>query len=366
MRAIQHHLPEPRNVELARVTVNAPPERAWLAARHFDVAAVPWIRWLFRLRTVPDRLRGGAPPEGGGLGIDAIVDGPSGFMLLEERAGREVVVGAVGRFWHLEIPFATVAPAAFARFDEPGWGKVAWSIGVEPFGGGSQIVLELRTTATDDESWKKLARYYHLIGPFSRLIRATLMAQLEAELGALPRPHDDERPLPGDEALPDAPYVLTHGADIEAPPALVWPWLMQLGCDRGGWYSIDALDNGGTPSTERLVPAWEARRVGDTLDATPAHDGGFVVRSVVPERHFVLAAEGDRLGAHIETSWAFVLEALGSDATHLVTRVRARGAPRWAAWLQGAVLYPPLHRLMQRAQLVHLKRLAERAAAARH
>ncbi len=365
MRAIQHHLPEPRHVEVSRAMVAASPAVAWAAARHFDAATVPWIRFLFGLRTLPDRLRGNeASVER--LGVDSIAGGPSGFMILEERPGHEVVVGAVGRFWHLAIPFAEVAPEDFAGFAAPGWGKVAWSIGVEPFGGGSLITFEVRTTATDDASYRKLRRYYGVIGPFSRLIRAHLMASFSAELGVLPRPRDRERPLPGDDLLPDAPHVLTHATDIEAPPALVWPWLMQLGCDRGGWYSIDAFDHGGVPSVERLVPEWGTREVGDELAAAPGSDAGFVVRSVAPEEHLVIGATTERLGARVEMTWAFALEALGSDATHLSTRVRARGSPRWAAWLQGAVLYPPLHALMQRAELENLGRLAEREAALRH
>ncbi|MBK8341658.1 MAG: SRPBCC family protein, partial [Flavobacteriales bacterium] len=158
---------------------------------------------------------------------------------------------------------------------------------------------------------------------------------------------------------------LTHAIDIEAPPALVWPWLMQLGCDRGGWYSIDALDHGGEPSVAELRTDWSERRVGDTVHATPALDGGYTVREVEPQRCLVLGAEAERMGVHIRTSWSFVLEPIGSDATHLVTRVRGIGEPPWSAWLQGAVIFPPIHALMQRAQLKNLKELAEELACAR-
>jgi hypothetical protein len=67
----------------------------------------------------------------------------------------------------------------------------------------------------------------------------------------------------------------------------------------------------------------------------------------------------------MKMSWAFVPEPLGGDATHLVTRIRARGVPRWSEWLQGAVIYPPVHAVMQHVQLATLKRLAEREALAR-
>lgn len=366
MRAIQLYLPNPRHVELHRITCAAAPEAAWQAARHFDGANIPWVRFIFDLRALPGKLFGHEPPsQDRRLGVDQVAASGAGFMVLEEQAGREVVVGAVGRFWHLEIPFATVAPSDFAKHGEPGWGKVAWAIRVEPLGPGSQIVLELRTTATDEESWHKLERYFLVIGSVSHLIRSSVMSHLETELGPLARPSDKERGLPGDEFVRDAHYSLTHGIDIEAPRELVWPWLMQLGCDRGGWYSIDALDHAGVPSVAALFPDWRARSVGERVAVTPTKDSFYEVLSSEPNEQLVLGGQSDRLAGHVEMSWSFVLEPLGADASHLVTRVRARGTPRWSEWLQAAVIFPPLHALMQRAQLENLKRLAEQAALAR-
>lgn len=325
------------------------------------------MRFLFDLRTLPDRLRGLDVPlsKDSGLGVDDIASHGHGFMLLDERPGEEVVVGAVGQFWHLNIPFKDVPPHEFARFAEPGWGKVAWCIRVEPRDAGSWVTLELRVTATDDTSWRKQTAYFRLIGPFSHLIRTSAMAHLEAQLGKAILPADDDRLLPGDDVLPDAPYVLTHAIDIEAPPSLVWPWLMQLGCDRGGWYSIDALDHGGAPSVTELRAEWTERGVGDTVHATPALDGGYTVRDVQRGKCLVLGAETDRMGGHVRTSWSFVLEPIGPDATRLITRVRGIGTPPWSAWLQGAVLFPPVHALMQRAQLKNLKALVEEVACER-
>ncbi len=365
MRLIQHHFPHPKHVELDRIFVAAPPDAAWQAARHFDGATIPWVRLLFDIRGLPARAVGRKPDEDRRIGVDQVIDAGKGFMVVDERPGEEVVVGAVGRFWHMDIPFAEVAPRDFASFDEEGWGKVAWAIRVEPYGPGSLITFELRTTATDEKSWRRQRRYFRVIGPASQLIRAAVLSHLEAGLGAMGAPSDAKRALAGDELMPDARYSLTHAIDIEAPPALVWPWLMQLGCDRGGWYSIDALDHGGIASVEQLVAEWQAREVGDRIATTPARDSFYDVLAVRPGELYAIGGDTERLGGHVKMSWAFIPEPLGGDATRLVTRVRARAAPRWSEWLQGAVVFPPVHAIMQHAQLANLKRLAEREALAR-
>lgn len=357
MRLIQRHLRSPRYVSQGRIYVEASPELAWRAARHFDGASIPWVRMLFALRT------GEHAPH---VGVDPIANGEApGFAVLEEDPGREVVIGAIGQFWHVAIPFAVVAPADFATFDESGWGKVAWAIRVEGFGGGSVISLEVRVTATDEESWRSFERYFTVIGPASEAIRSSVLAHLETELGAYERCPDSRRDLPGDGLLDGARYSLTHAIEIEAPPALVWPWLMQLGCDRAGWYSIDLLDHGGAPSFEHLVTSWATREVGEIVATTLAKDGGYEVMAVEQDHLYVIGGETDRLGGHVAMTWAFVLEPIGGDATRLLTRVRARGTPRWSEWLQGRIIFPPVHAIMQHAQLAKLKRLAEREALAR-
>jgi hypothetical protein len=366
MRTIQHYLPNPRHTEINRIFVKAKPDVAWQTARHFDAADIPWVRLLFDIRAIPDLLKGKKrSEEDRSVGVDQVARQGTGFMILEEKPGREVVIGSVGQFWHLNIPFASVSPADFHAFNEPGWGKLAWAISVEPFGEGSTISLELRTTATDDESWGNLNRYYAVIGLGSKPIRSAAMAHLQAELGKMKLPDEDEISLPGDERIPEAKHQMTHSVDIEAPPAIVWRYLMQLGCDRAGWYSLDILDNGGKPSIDHLVEGWETREVGDRLAATPEQDGFFDVFAVEKERHFVVGNEFDKTIAgsgSLKMSWAFVLQPIGDDATRLITRVRGVVAPKWADWLMGHLVYPPIHAIMQITELKNIKRLAERDA----
>ena len=64
------------------------------------------------------------------------------------------------------------------------------------------------------------------------------------------------RAYPGDELVPEPDGGATMATTLPAPPEAVWSWLVQMGGDRGGWYSWDLLDNNGRPSTDRIVPEW--------------------------------------------------------------------------------------------------------------
>jgi hypothetical protein len=141
--------------------------------------------------------------------------------------------------------------------------------------------------------------------------------------------------LPGDELVADAKISWTHAITIGARPAAIWPWLVQMGCRRAGWYSYDGLDNAGVPSADRILPQFQQLRVGDILPMTPTAEDRFVVRAVEPERALVL---GDDVGS---MSWAFVLQPVGETRTRLITH--------------------PVHFGMQRRQLLNLKRLVEAA-----
>lgn len=363
MRAIQSYLPKPRHTEVHRIFVTADPATAWQTARHFDGASIPWVRMLFDLRDLPNVIRGKMPTtKDRRLGVDQVADNAKGFIILHEIPGKEVVVGAVGKFWHLQIPFAEVMPDQFATFDEPGWGKLAWAISVEPYLNGTTISFELRTTATDEWSWKKLNRYYQLIAVGSYPIRSSFMSHLQMQLGKMKFPEDEIADFPGNDLIPDAKYQLTFHKNIEAPPSAVWQYLMQLGCDRAGWYSIDALDNGGKPSIDHLVKGWETRAVGDQLAATPAKNSFYEVYAVEKEKHFIIGGETDRIGGPFKMTWSFILLPVGEDATHLISNARMVSSPKWAQWFMGSILYPPIHQLMSEVQLRNIKNMTERDA----
>ena len=88
------------------------------------------------------------------------------------------------------------------------------------------------------------------------------------------------RRLPGEGVVPDARRdPSTMAVTIDAPPERVWPWLVQMGCDRAGWYSYDRLDNAGRPSAETVVPEWQNIKMGDRLTAGSSGRAWFTAKT---------------------------------------------------------------------------------------
>jgi len=75
--------------------------------------------------------------------------------------------------------------------------------------------------------------------------------------------------MPGDALFPRAQFRATRAITIAAPPDVVWPWLVQVGCGRAGWYSDDLLDNLGRPSATVLVPGLQHLEVGQWVPMSP-------------------------------------------------------------------------------------------------
>jgi hypothetical protein len=175
------------------------------------------------------------------------------------------------------------------------------------------------------------------------------------------RPLGDEgrRPLPGDEIVPDAKDQWTNAITVRARPADIWPWIVQMGCTRAGWYSYDGLDNGGQPSAERIIPELQDIHVGDVFPWTPTDGDGFIVRDIEPDRALVLGGTPPPF----RMSWAFALQPLDETTTRLIARCRA--VPRSMRVGLLLRLFHPIHFAMQRKQLLTLKRRAEANAAYR-
>jgi hypothetical protein len=360
MSALDRLVPTPRLVEVNHVDIAAPPARVWNAVRHGDLGDLPIVRALFALRTRSTESI---------LRIDALTSTPErpGFSVLVDEPPRTFAVGAIGQVWKLDIPFVHVADAeAFARFAEPRQVKVAWSIDVTPLEyGGSRVTFEVRVDATDDATWTKFRAYFAVIGPASRFIRVMLLRALARELTET-RPVPYRPPLPGDELM-FAKEEATDSIDIDAPAEAIWPWLVQMGCRRGGFYSYDLLDNGGHASAREIHPELQDLRAGDVIPATPDDAGGFEVLRIDPGRALVLGGlvDGDTNAAlpfsaqsparFWRATWAFVLAPIDPFSTRVFVRARVSFArdSLHLAWVR------PVHHFMEEAQLRHLKERAE-------
>jgi hypothetical protein len=170
-------------------------------------------------------------------------------------------------------------------------------------------------------------------------------------------PVESVRPMPGDDLVAEPDAVDTRVIDIGAPVEAVWPWLVQMGYGRAGWYSYDVFDMD-VPSALSVEQRWQSLAVGDVMPTHP--EGGFVVRELEAPRAMVLyldralveeqehdaqrSASGRPAGIDAATSnvratgaylsrtvqgefaasWAFQLEPRGEGASRLVERFRVR------------------------------------------
>jgi hypothetical protein len=148
--------------------------------------------------------------------------------------------------------------------------------------------------------------------------------------------------LPGDDVIRDPMVEWTRATTIDAPPEDVWPWLVQMGYGRGGWYTNERFD--------RLVWRIENKSVDDfaayfhVLDVR--EEEAIVYRSIRhPSRGHPVDPDDDdavrRLeqslidgGVYIDFTWVWILRRTNSGASRLMVRTRANIAPAWATVLE--------------------------------
>jgi hypothetical protein len=164
--------------------------------------------------------------------------------------------------------------------------------------------------------------------------------------------------MPGDDIEPDAAYVTTRATTIKAAPAAVWPWLIQMGQDRAGFYThnwVERLLRSGIPDTDVIRPEWQRIQVGDLVRTNHDIGGkpmGWPVVAVDPDRSLVVSSKNMPAG-----TYAFVVEPIDDGSSRLIVRDRAR----WHWWeLPFATLvYEPLHAYMETGLISGVRRRAE-------
>jgi hypothetical protein len=162
------------------------------------------------------------------------------------------------------------------------------------------------------------------------------------------------RELPGDELVPEPSFNATRAITVRAAPEEIWPWLVQVGVNRAGWYSYDLLDNLGRKSVRRIVPELQQINVGDIMPMSPDGKYGIRVYSLDPPHSMIWGTLGD-------TTWAWLLEPRADGTTRLLTRVRSR-----YRWLSPSIAFSVLLEFadiwMMRRMLLNLRERVEAMA----
>jgi hypothetical protein len=156
---------------------------------------------------------------------------------------------------------------------------------------------------------------------------------------------------PSDDLVTTPTFDATRAITVHARPESIWPWLVQVGVGRGGWYSYDVLDNLGRQSAWHILPEFQALAPGDTVPMSPDGSQGIQVLSMEAPCTMVWGSPGD-------TTWVWRLVPLPDGSTRLLTRVRAR-----YRWTSPAIAFSALLEFgdiwMMRRMLLNIRERAE-------
>jgi hypothetical protein len=186
-------------------------------------------------------------------------------------------------------------------------------------------------------------------------------------------PEEVRRWWPGDELSPAPASEATRAVTIHAPAAAVWRWIVQIGQDRGGFYSYTWLENlfgARIHNADRILNEHATREVGETMWMTPPEryggKGCSRVAAVVPERALILVTPDDfadavqgRPARH--GTWAILLDPLDAATTRLVVRSRSGRRENLGRFL----IFDPAHFVMERGMMLGIRDRAEAEQRAR-
>jgi hypothetical protein len=194
-------------------------------------------------------------------------------------------------------------------------------------------------------------------------LSAAAVAQRLAHWGATTE--ERRRRLPGDELIPDGRPTVTNAVTIDAPVAQVWPWIVQIGRGRAGFYTYTWLENllgADIHNLDHIDPELQHLAVGDRIWLTPETYLGRIpgqawrVAAVDPERFLVLQQRPPE-NPHPGT-WSLVLQAVGDGRTRLISRHCAPRPPGLVA--RAVAWFWSLSSVMERGMLLGIKERAEK------
>jgi polyketide cyclase/dehydrase/lipid transport protein len=222
---LDRFLPNPEVDEYHQLKVRAPAAITLAAAKELDLQTSPVVKGIFWLRAIPTLLRGEPfRPQGSrGLVEDTLAQG---WGVLAEEPDRAIVVGAYTQPWHEQVTFHPLLPDQFARFNEPGYVKIAWTLQAEPLGpNASLLITRTRAVATDPQSRKRFRRYWAPMSAGIILIRYAGLPLMRKE--AERRAAVGEAQLGSGNGRPGV--IIEHAVDIERSSEEVFDYCTDLG-----------------------------------------------------------------------------------------------------------------------------------------
>lgn len=185
-------------------------------------------------------------------------------------------------------------------------------------------------------------------------------------------PEERQSAWPGDDLAPGARATSMRAITIDALPVEVWPWIVQIGQDRAGFYSYQQLENAAgahMPKVERLVPEFQHRFTGDTVwlsdPLTYGGEGKLIVGCLQENRAMILISPED-WQRQLEDkpiaggTWGFILEPTADGKTRLIMRSVSNAGAFSLERLQNYLWEVP-HFIMERRMMQHIKELVEQS-----
>lgn len=175
---IDSFAPNPHAVERHRIVINAARETVYAEIWKADLGG-PATKLLLVLRSLPGLvMRGCRPlPRNQRITLQTLID--SGFGLLAEEPGKEIVLGIEGKFWR---PVGNLLPFHRDNFNfpvRPGTARAVWNFSVNADDDGRTVLsTETRVTCGDHASRRKFLTYWFFVRPFSGLIRIFMLRRV--------------------------------------------------------------------------------------------------------------------------------------------------------------------------------------------
>jgi hypothetical protein len=163
------------------------------------------------------------------------------------------------------------------------------------------------------------------------------------------------RSMPGDKVVTGPTFNATRAITVNALPEAIWPWIVQIGFGRAGWYSYDFLDNFGHHSRETILPEFQHIHVGESIPMGPGGSTGLWVKDFKPGRSILWWNQESK-----QSTWLWTLTPMRDGRTRLVTRVRSRATWRYPSTVMWIPLVEVADFPMMRKCLLGIKRRAER------